>query len=459
MASRTAPPDLPGSQVTESPLDRALTLMLAGERESALRWAAAAIKHDASVASALILTSRLLGDSARTDAAIEATTLGLARAIDAGNLPLAVAAIGDLRQLGADVSARLDSIADVFCAGSSRLDSADKPPPPLPVAENFQPLSSHLTGPALLSKATELVREASEAYAELSRGDVPPMVAPTPLFSELSRDDLRQLIECFEMLTVPTGKHVVREGDEGTETFIVARGELEVRKSVESGGITSEVTLARLTNGALFGEMALLSRAPRAASVTACRPSILLVARKEALEQAAAIRPKIGAVLAAYCKRRMVHNLIRTAPLLLALPPGERTKLVERLETTIFERGDKLVVTGSEPKGLHLIASGQVSVVGQDDSGETFVISTLGPGEVVGEVALVLRRKANADVVCVHPTVTLHLRAEEFIGLVRAHPAILAGLYLLAVEREEETRDVLGSSTTSVLESHEFVLV
>ena len=74
----------------------------------------------------------------------------------------------------------------------------------------------------------------------------------------------------------------------------------------------------------------------------------------------------------------------------------------------------------------------------------------------VANLAAILTR-ANADVVAVHPTVTLHLPRGEFLGLVRDHPAILSGLYLAAVERDEETTSVLGSSTTSVAE--DFVLI
>ncbi len=101
---RMAPPDLPGAQTVYSPLDRALALLLAGEREAALRWSAAVVQQDASVPSALILTCRLLADAGRTEAAIEGFELGVNRAIDTGNLPLAVAALGDLRALGVDVS-------------------------------------------------------------------------------------------------------------------------------------------------------------------------------------------------------------------------------------------------------------------------------------------------------------------------------------------------------------------
>jgi cAMP-dependent protein kinase regulator len=467
---RTSPPDLPGAHNIDSPLDRALTLMLAGERDAALRWSAAVVAQDGSVPSALILTSRLLADAGRTEAAVEGFELGVKRAIDAGNLPLSIASVGDLRTLGQNIEAHLDAIAEAFCAGSPRLtDATAPPPPPLPTfGTEFNPLSSFLTGPALLSKATQIVHEANTLYEALEDSE-PPLIAPLPLFSHLEKEGLRALISAFEMITVAQGHAVIKQGEEGAEAYIVARGELEVvRTPFEPGeepappsnGDAQElpppVTLARLTNGALIGEMALLSRAPRAASVIACRPSILLVARRDALEEVAETRPEVGVELAAHCRRRMVANLVRTSPVLLAVDPAERPALVETFETRVIEKGERLITEGEDAAGLHLIASGEVAVVGHE-AGEPFVIATLAVGDVVGEVALVLRRKANADVVAVHPTVTLHLPKEGFMDLIREHPAILQGLYLLAVKRDEETSGVLENQTTSVAE--DYVLV
>ncbi|AKV04236.1 cAMP-binding protein [Labilithrix luteola] len=451
---RAAPPDLPGAQTSDSPLDRALALLLAGEREAALRWSAAVVQREPSSPSALILTSRLLAEAGRTEAAVEGFELGVACAIDAGNLPLAVAAVGDLQNLGVDVSRRLDEIAGAFCAGSSRLSDEDAPPPPLPNDSDFQPLSSFLSGPALLSKSTGIIHDASKDR-EQNDDSATALVSPLPLFSALEKEGLRALIGCFEMMTVPAGHSVIAEGEAGAEAYIVARGELEVRRTTEDG---RTLTLARLANGALFGEMALLSRAPRSASVVACRPSIILVARRDALEGVAEKRPDVGVELAAHCRRRMVANLVRTSKVLLAVAAQQRPALVERFETKVFEKGQKLIEDGKDTSGLHLIASGEVAVVGREEGGETFVIATLGVGETVGEVALVLRRKANADVVAVHPTVTLHLPREDFVDLVRAHPAILAGLYLVAVERDEETSSVLAGSTTTAA-AEDYILV
>jgi CRP-like cAMP-binding protein len=153
----------------------------------------------------------------------------------------------------------------------------------------------------------------------------------------------------------------------------------------------------------------------------------------------------------------MVANLVRTSKVLLSVPQKERQALVERFETKVFEKGEKLIVDGKETSGLHLIASGEVAVLGREEGGENFVIGTLGVGETVGEVALVLRRKANANVVAVVPTVTLHLPREDFLGLIREHPAILSGLYLCAVERDEETSSVLAGSTVALVEDYDLV--
>jgi CRP-like cAMP-binding protein len=447
-----SPPDLPGAPMTDSPIDRALTLLLANEVEAALRWSAAVVERDASIPSALVITCRLLEQMGRTEAAIDGFHLAVRRAIDAGNLPLAIAAIADLRGLGVDVGDPLEQVAAAFCEGSPRLQETETPPPPLPRFDGFQPLSSFLTGPALTSRATQILHFVTREYDEAA-GTEMPLVAPLPLFSSLGKDALRDLVAAFEMITVPVGEHVIREGEEGAEAYIVARGELEVTRGEgpEDGG--PPVVLARLVSGALFGEMALLSRAPRAASVVATRPSILLVAKRDALEAVAEQRPEVAVELAAHCRRRMVANLGRTSAVLIAVPPQERSMLVERFQTRIFEKGEKLVVEGAHPQGLHLVASGEVAVVAHEN-GESIVVATLAAGETVGEVALILRRKANADVIAIHPTVTLFLPREEFMALVQDHPAILHGLYMTAVRRDDETIRALDSAPAAIADDY-----
>ena len=314
-----------------------------------------------------------------------------------------------------------------------------------------------LVGKALLSKAQETLHEAHQLLDDdLAARKEPPKVVPEPLFSALNRDALRAMIGIFDTISVSNGTVLIEEGTSGAEAYIVARGELEVRRKATDDDMESgDILLAHLGAGALFGEMALLSRSARAASVVACRSSIILVARKEALDEVAARQPRVGTEFADHCRRRMVENLVRTSTILSAVKAKERPALVERFVTRTFEESERLIEQGQESDGLHLVASGEVAVVVRDGD-ESTVIAKLGVGEVVGEVALVLRRPSNADVIATNPTVTLHLPRDRFLDLIKQHPAILGQLYELAVKRDEETSSIVAQEAT---DANDYVLI
>ena len=444
--TRAVTADLTEAGATDLPLDHALSLLLADETENALRWGAAVLESGPWTPSALVVTARLLDQMGRRRAAIEGLKLAVQQAIAEGDLPLAMAATGDLRSFGAEVDDPLDQIAAAFCEGSDRLRDAQTAPL-LPQFGEFRPLSPFLTGPALASKAAQIVESVRRTEHD-DATEAPSRIAPLPLFSALGKEALHDLLAAFDTLTVPAGHAVIREGEEEAAAYIVARGELEVsRRSNDENG--KPMVLARLGSGAFFGEMALLSQLPGAASVIATRPSILLVARRDALEAVVERHPEVAAELAAHCRRQSVANLGWASPVVVAIPPRERATMVEHFETRMFEAGDRLVEAGEEALGLHLIVSGEIGVVA-NESGERVLLATLTAGETVGEVELVLCRNSVADAVAVRPTATLFLPRDEFFALVQDHPAILHGLYGIAVRRHAETNLALGAGSSEV---------
>jgi len=422
-----------------APVAEALALLVANEPEAALRWGAAALERDPSAPLALIVTSRALARIGRTRAAIDGLVFAVERAIDAHEAFLALVAIDDLRALGVRVASHLDRVAAAFCEGAS----LSPQPHAAAVADGCEidALSALLKGPALASKATQIVYEA--VGVEL------PAPAPVPLFGGLSEQALREVIEAFDVITVPAGHRLIEEGEESDAGYLVACGELEITRRSRDAGHAEPLVLARLGSGSFFGEMALLSALPAASSVVAKRSSILLVVRRDVLEAIAARHVDVAFELAAHCRRSAVANLGRSSPVMGAVPAPERAVLVERLALRVFERGERLVREGEEAPGLHLVVAGEVAVVARDGH-ERVVLETLGAGATIGEVELVLCRAAGADVIAVGDAATLFLPRDDFFALAEDHPSIVHGMYAIAVRRHLDTKQALEAGSATV---------
>jgi CRP-like cAMP-binding protein len=427
------------------PLERALEAWATGAFEDGLRWAVPVLAAQPDNAAAL-LTTVYLTHKAGGDAGGQASFVSAAaRAVDVGNLPLATAGAALAKELGFDPDPIYELVASAFARSSPRLKHRAPPAFPAP-GPDVKPLAASVEGAALLEQAK---KQSESALEGLARGDGP--LPAAPLFSSLEREPLEAFLRIFEVTTFARGKAVLEEGSLGSEAYVVARGELDVTK--KAAGTGSAIQLARLGGGALVGEMALLSRAPRAATVSASRPALLLVANKRGLDAAVRASPDLGREFAEHCRRRMLDNLVKTSTMLRSVNPAERSDLVQRFAIRAFEAGEALVSQGKPSEGLFLLASGQVSIVHQEGGGEGTVVAQLGPGEVLGEVALVLRRPAIADAVAHHPTITLFLPRERFLETMRAHPKVLVDLYELAVRRDEETASAALSQASELDDS------
>src|SRR5262249_19255847 len=132
-----------------------------------------------------------------------------------------------------------------------------------------------------------------------SRSDSP--LARSPLFSGVPRDELSTLLSLAAPSKVSAGSVVVREGEPGDSLFLIASGKLRVATKADKG---EEIVLAELGPGDFFGEVALLPRRPRTATVTALTDAELLRVDQAALAQLRQRHPNIDASLAEFHRRR-----------------------------------------------------------------------------------------------------------------------------------------------------------
>jgi len=95
------------------------------------------------------------------------------------------------------------------------------------------------------------------------------LIKGVPLFEQCSKKDLQSIAQIADELDLRAGKVLMQEGERGREFFVIVSGEVDVRRKGRK--------LATLGPGSFVGEMALLSKAPRVATVTAVTPLNVLV--------------------------------------------------------------------------------------------------------------------------------------------------------------------------------------
>ena len=93
-------------------------------------------------------------------------------------------------------------------------------------------------------------------------------LAAIPLFENFSDDELRQIAPFAEEVEVDEGEVLVREGDYSYEFMAIEEGTAKVTRQGE--------TVAELAQGDFFGEIGLLEKSFRTATVEATSPMRLI---------------------------------------------------------------------------------------------------------------------------------------------------------------------------------------
>ncbi len=114
-----------------------------------------------------------------------------------------------------------------------------------------------------------------------------------------------QIYEKFE-ITADEGKFIFHEGDVGDKMYIIREGNIKISKTVDG----KEITLAVLSKGDFFGEMALVNKVSRTANASATCTTILLALNRESFMQLVQQNAKIAlSIIVKLCKRIQHTNM------------------------------------------------------------------------------------------------------------------------------------------------------
>ncbi len=131
-----------------------------------------------------------------------------------------------------------------------------------------------------------------------------------PLFDTFNMEELDVLAKHMSYVHLKMGEYLFVEGDKGSFMGFVVRGILEVTKKAETG---ESIVIARLTKGSSIGEMALIDKSTRSATVVAKQPSTLVTLTEKGFDLLAEKSPTLGMKLIQKTARLLSLNMRRTS--------------------------------------------------------------------------------------------------------------------------------------------------
>jgi CRP-like cAMP-binding protein len=132
----------------------------------------------------------------------------------------------------------------------------------------------------------------------MARGDdVLEYFRNVPMFASCSKKDLKTIAANAERVHVPAGRILAEQGQTGREAFVIVSGRARVLRNGRK--------VATLGSGQFFGELSLLDRAPRNATVLADTDMDLLVLGQREFAKIVDAAPAFARALLAGIARRI----------------------------------------------------------------------------------------------------------------------------------------------------------
>jgi cAMP-dependent protein kinase regulator len=226
--------------------------------------------------------------------------------------------------------------------------------------------------------------------SEEQRGRIKTTFSKSFMFSTMAESEITVVLDAVEEVIIPKGDMIIQQGESGDFMFVVESGSLECL----IGGNVVKVVEA----GEVFGELAILYNAPRAASVQAKDRCVCWKLDRETFNYIV----KDAAVK----KRDKYMDFFKQVPLLNAVDSYGRSQVADALIQETFKKGDSIITQGAEGNKFYIIESGVCEAI-KTAAGAPDKRLEMKAGDYFGELALLNNEPRAATVNAASDTVVL----------------------------------------------------
>lgn len=241
------------------------------------------------------------------------------------------------------------------------------------------------------------------------------LLAHTPILRLLPPHEREQLLTGFESCEFAFGDPIVREGEVADSYYLLTHGRVRVLRA--SGD--DEVTLRMLHAGDGFGEMALLRKGSRAATVRASEPVTAMRLSRATFDSLLESAPKLRDYIERQVTARSLENFLREFTSFGVVSIDALHALLDALEPQSVRASETLIREGDASGPLYIVESGRFRVFcdGED-------LAFLRHGDFFGERSFLQGSRRTASVEALSDSSVWSLSPERLATISKAHPEL-----------------------------------
>ena len=267
------------------------------------------------------------------------------------------------------------------------------------------------------------------------------------VFTDLRAESARAVAEHAHERSLQAGEILLEQGAASEHVYLVVDGRL---RAVLDHGTDAARDLGTLRPGAVIGEIVVLAGGRREATVVADTPTTVLEITAEGFEQLLADEPVVAARLAALATERLreaqfARQVVQLFPSVAA---EVHDQLTSNAEWVALHAGERLVERGDRADAAYVVVYGRLRVVDHDR--EDHLLAEVGPGELVGEMALIEGGTRTATLVAIRDTHAVRLRRDRLLATLKGHPDALLRIMQIALRRAGSVHRAQGGERRSV---------
>jgi CRP-like cAMP-binding protein len=244
------------------------------------------------------------------------------------------------------------------------------------------------------------------------------------LFNQLSDGALGFLALNAKPIKMKQGSDLIVQGDNGREVYFLLAGSLSVRVRSEAGEF---IQLATLGAGVLIGELAILEKSPRTATVTANEEITYIVFSEQVFKD---LLSKFQADFNKIKQRIMLSRFMASVNLFKNFPTEIMSLFVESADMINFPAGHNVVEEGEEDKTFYLLLKGKLDVLKNGKK-----VAELRQGDFFGEIALIVNVPRTATIHTTEECLFLYIEAKNFWKILSENIELAIYLETVGLER------------------------